>query len=183
MKLSKWKVLGMTIILSGVTTFGYFLHTSYGEEDITPQEFISVEATFPDLSTEELKKESELVVKGTPQKIDQVIMDGEENPITVFSFEVSSTYKNTNSDDSKVIHVYQDGDATLQYAEHPLMELNKEYVLFLEKYNDSYLMLGGPSGKFENNGNPSIMTEQDPTYSATTDKSITLEELEGLQGG
>lgn len=183
MKISTWKVLGMTIILTGITAFGYVLHTSYGEEDIAPKESISVEATFPDLSTEELKNNSELVVKGIPQKIDQVIMDGEDNPITVFSFEVSSTYKNDNSDNSKIIHVYQDGDATLQYAEHPLMELNKEYVLFLEKYNDSYLMLGGPSGKFENSGNLSIMSEQDPTYSATTDKSITLEELEGLQGG
>jgi hypothetical protein len=125
-----------------------------GEEKI-----LSQSAVFPELSKEEAFNQADLVVTGKVNKVDKEYMEGTDIPFTDFVFDVEKKWKGNveKSDGSSSIEqitVTQDGNTTLEFNEHPLMEVNQEYILFLKKVinennEEKLVMIGGPAGKFE----------------------------------
>lgn len=128
------------------------------------QEKVYSEATFPSYSFNELKSKALLIVKGTPVQVaDEYMVEG-DIPFTEFEFKVNNVYSGNKTVESKMITVLQDGNQLNEFLDHPLMELNKEHILFLEKSSDGHLiMMGGPNGKF--------------TYNSDSDK---FESLSGI---
>ena len=66
----------------------------------------------------------------------------------------------------------QDGNQLNEFLDHPLMELNEEYILFLEKSSDGHLiMMGGPNGKLTYN---SVSDKYESLTGVIIDESLGL---------
>lgn len=143
--------------------------------DEQKQVVIEKHASFPNFPLDDAIKEASLVVKGSPVKIIQTFSEGENNPITEFLFKVDDLYKGEGSiTQNNYISVFQDGAVGDEYEEHPLMQLETEYVLILEEpIEDKYVMVGGPSGKFEFNDEKNL-------FISSTDKKVKQIELKSL---
>lgn len=118
---------------------------------VEPEKVYS-EATFPNYSLKELKDKALFIVKGVPVQVtDEYMVEG-DIPFTEYEFKVDKVYKGDKAIQSTAIKVLQDGNELNEFIDHPLMELNKEYLLFLKKSSDGHLiMVGGPNGKFTYN--------------------------------
>ncbi|OZI13118.1 hypothetical protein CEW92_03050 [Bacillaceae bacterium SAS-127] len=114
-----------------------------------------IEGTFPSYTLEELNEKATVIVEGMPTKvIDSYEKEG--SAFTKYSFKVTKLHKG-DIDDNKEITLLQDGNKEHEFADHPLMELNKKYVLFLEKSpTGNLIMVGGPEGKYEYKENEKI---------------------------
>ena len=136
------------------------------------QEKVYSEATFPSYSFNELKNNALFIVKGTPVQIANEYMVEGDVPFTEFEFKVDKVYSGDESVESTMITVLQDGNQLNEFLDHPLMELNEEYILFLEKSSDGHLiMMGGPNGKFTYN---SVSDKYESLTGVIIDESLGL---------
>ncbi|MBN8202581.1 hypothetical protein ACFRCQ_24655 [Cytobacillus firmus] len=138
-----------------------------GEEKI-----IDDSASFPALTEEELYKQSDLIVVGKVKKTVKEYNIHTDIPFSEFEFQVKEYIKlNNEYKDNKLI-VTQDGNSEISFDKHPLLESNKDYILFLNVHKEGnetkLIMVGGPNGKFE------IENEKVSTYGS-------LQELKGKE--
>ncbi|OUS69616.1 hypothetical protein B1748_31115 [Paenibacillus sp. MY03] len=142
------KTLIMTGILS-LSLTGAILIADEAKNSAANIVAVERHASFPAFSTEKVKVKSVLIVKGKPVR-ESVFSNDLESPFTEYTFQISNVYKGDKALKNTSISVLQDGIQGDFYAEHPLMRLNTEYVLFLEEpVEGKYIMTGGPSGKYE----------------------------------
>ncbi|MFD1137968.1 hypothetical protein PUW24_00325 (plasmid) [Paenibacillus urinalis] len=138
------------------------------------KETVTKHATFPSFSTDTVEEKASLIVKGVPDKVNRTFLNGKDTPITEFQFKVTDVYKSNEDSTAKYIKVLQDGRLEDSYYNHPLMEIGNEYILFLdEPIEDTYIMVGGPSGKFE-------YDESARSFTSVTQNNLITEVLEVL---
>ncbi|PID14806.1 MULTISPECIES: hypothetical protein [unclassified Sporosarcina] len=110
---------------------------------------LTMEATFPSYTFEDLSQEAELIVEGKPTEILDSYMVNGDIPFTKFSFKVDKVHKG-DIDSAKEIAFVQDGNSEFVFSEFPLLEINQNYILFLKKSESgNYVIVGGPNGKFD----------------------------------
>ncbi|MDD9795670.1 hypothetical protein ABET11_23685 [Priestia megaterium] len=128
-----------------------------GEEKV-----LSQSAVFPDVNKEEAFQEADIVIKGKVESINKEYMENTDIPFTDFNFNVEEYWKSDLKEEEnnsiKQLVVTQDGNSDLNFNEHPLMEVNKEYILFLKRVlnnnnEEKLIMIAGPNGKFNLNEN------------------------------
>lgn len=120
-----------------------------GEERV-----VSMSAMFPEVSKEEAFEEADIVIKGNVESIDKEYMENTDIPFTDFIFNVNEYLKKDLGDNApERLIVTQDGNTTIKFNEHPLMEVGEEYILFLKRATDNnnqekLILVGGPNGNF-----------------------------------
>lgn len=157
-KMGKYLLSGAGVSVLALGLFGFYSEDekTVAKKEVTKQEAavtnnepkMATSATFPDYTFEELNQQAEFIVEGKPTAVlDSYMVDGDV-PFTKFSFKVNKVHKGEL--DSKEIELIQDGNSEMTFVEHPLLEINKKYVLYLKrKESGNLVMVGGPNSKFE----------------------------------
>jgi hypothetical protein len=120
-----------------------------GEEHI-----LTMDAMFPLMSEDELIRESDFIVLGKVKDLEKEYMLNEDIPFSEFSFEVKKYIKAPVEDIKNTsLTVTQDGNLQFEFDGHPLLQKEKDYILFLKKHNENnttkLLIVGGPNGKID----------------------------------
>lgn len=119
-----------------------------GEETI-----IDDSATFPSLTEEELYEQSDLIVVGKVKKTVKEYKIHTDIPFSEFEFQVKEFIKSNEEFKENKLIVTQDGNSEISFDKHPLLESNKDYILFLKIHKENnetkLIMVGGPNGKFD----------------------------------
>lgn len=117
-------------------------------EEMLSDAIIDTEGTFQSYTLEELNEKAILIIEGVPTEVvDSYEQDGAA--FTKYAFKVTKLHKGDIEENGE-INLLQDGNEEQAFDNHPLMELNKTYLLFLEKSpTGNLIMVGGPSGKYE----------------------------------
>ncbi|MGE6893927.1 hypothetical protein [Priestia flexa] len=99
-----------------------------GEEKV-----LSQSAVFPDVNKEEAFQEAGIVIKGKVESINKEYMENTDIPFTDFNFNVEEYWKSDLKEEEnnsiKQLVVTQDRNSDLNFDEHPLMEVNKEWIV------------------------------------------------------
>lgn len=174
------KIIGsflITSVIIGSFVFPGTTNTKSTTDEPTKSEFTiqtSRFASFPYISLEDAEETSNLIVKGIPINITGILDEDINIPITEYTLEITESIKG-NKETTQLITVYQDGAIGDYYSNHPMMEIGTEYLLYLEeRVEDKYVMVGGPSGKFEFNN-------EIKEYVSKTDQQISLKELKNTK--
>lgn len=116
---------------------------------------ISTDAIFPFLTEAELYAEADLVVLGTVSSLLHEYMIDTDVPFSEFSFTVDKYLKSNKNYNSskKELNITQDGNTLSEFESYPLLEIGKQYVLFLkihsEEDSEKLLIVGGPNGRYD----------------------------------
>lgn len=125
------------------------------------QSKIYMDATFPSYTFNELNNKSMYIIEGKPVEIIDSYMVNNDIPFTKYSFKISKVFKGNDINQEKELTVLQNGNDISLFSDHPLMEINKKYILFLEKSpSGDLIMVGGPSGKFDFDENKKLYSSK-----------------------
>ncbi|MGP4041884.1 hypothetical protein ACTWP4_18580 [Gracilibacillus sp. D59] len=119
------------------------------------EEVIEMSASFPSFEIDQLVEESELIVLGNIESILNEYNEDGNVPFSDYALNVETILIDNSNVTSNTITVKQDGNSSVFFENHPLLEIDKSYILFLKKssISDKYIIVGGPSGKFELDNN------------------------------